>query len=113
MKIRRVVAGGLVGLAMLGLAACGTDVTQGLVTGKKYTPESHYTEWLPVYGTTCTQSGTTTSCHQYIVMWTPTKQTDPECWELDLQDGKHTGSVCVSHKDYDAAKVGSFWGKSK
>jgi hypothetical protein len=42
-------------------------------------------------------------------MYIPISQTDPECWRLDLRDGKKTGHVCVSKSAWEKAKKGGTW----
>lgn len=95
------------------LVGCGADVTQGTVTGKAFVPVRHWTYLDPIYATACSGSGSSFSCHQYIVTYMPVEETDPECWKLSLLDGKNKGSICVSQSEWDGAKVGTYWGAAK
>ncbi|WP_158881933.1 hypothetical protein [Amycolatopsis anabasis] len=94
MRRKASIVGLLVGGAFF-VAGC-SSVTSGTVTGKEYEPET--TVLVP----TCTIYDSKGMC----VIWTPLPFTDPECWRLDLDDGKATGSVCVSRQDYDRYKKG-------
>lgn len=85
------------------LAGCGSTLEHGTVTGKKYTPASSHTDLVPIYSTSCDSKG---YCSSQISMWVPQLVYDAECYELKLQDGKKTGSVCVSPQEYEKTKIG-------
>jgi hypothetical protein len=48
-------------------------------------------------------------CHTTVVGYVPITSTDPECWRLDLRDGKKTGHVCVSKSAWEKARKGEQW----
>jgi hypothetical protein len=91
------------------LTGCGSDLDHGTITGKRYVPEDTYTYMQPIYTTQCSGSGSSQVCYSTISMYIPISQTDPECWRLDLRDGKKTGHVCVSKSAWEKAKPGGSW----
>jgi hypothetical protein len=91
------------------LTGCGSDIEHGEITGKKYVPENTYTYMMPIYTTQCSGSGTSQVCYSTVSMYIPTTETDPECWQLNLRDGKKTGHVCVSEAAWKKAKKGEQW----
>jgi ABC-type oligopeptide transport system substrate-binding subunit len=96
-------------MGALTLTACSSSLDHGTITGKKYVPENSYTYMQPVYTQQCTGSGSTRVCTQMLTAMIPIEMTDPECWRLNLRDGKETGHVCVSKETWEAAKVGGTW----
>ncbi|MFF1701228.1 hypothetical protein [Streptomyces sp. NPDC058252] len=93
----------------LALTACGSDVSHGTITGKQHVRAHTYTYMEPIYTTQCTGSGASQVCYSTISMYLPVTETDPECWRLDLRDGKKTGHVCVSKTAWEKAKKGEQW----
>jgi hypothetical protein len=104
---RRITAA-LTAAATAGLTACG-GITHGTITSKEYRPQSQYIQMEQIYGSRCSSSRKSYSCTTTVTTWIPVTITDPDCWELHLRSGKHTGSVCVSQQDYEAARIGGTW----
>lgn len=88
------------------LGACTAPVTTGRVIGKTYTPAHYASVYVPVYRTVCDYSGQ--HCSQRDESYY-TQQWQPADYELQLQKGKHTGSVAVDAHTWDTTKVGSQW----
>jgi hypothetical protein len=93
----------------LTLTGCGSDISHGTITGKKYEPAETYTYMQPITMPQCSGSGTSQICTTTVVGYVPITSTDPECWRLNLSDGKKTGHVCVSKEAWNKAKKGEQW----
>lgn len=81
------------------LAACGSGLSHGTVTGKSYdAPWTYYNNECMSYGKygNCTFSITVPVYY-------------PADYELQLKDGKQTGSVEVDEGTWDTARVGEQW----
>jgi hypothetical protein len=91
------------------LTGCGSDLDHGTITSKQYEPEDHWTYQQPQYMTNCTTVNKVTTCSQTLTGFIPIPMTDPECWRLNLRDGKETGHVCVSKEAWNTAKKGDDW----
>lgn len=95
---RRILAtAGLLFGGALFLAGC-SSISSGTVTGKTYEPGFFLT---------------TTVCSGQPVICTPILSWIPECYRLDLDDGKDTGDVCVSEEDYAAYRAGDHYPRAR
>lgn len=94
---------------VLTLSGCSAGISHGEIAGKKYVPAETYTYMQPITTMQCSGSGATHMCHTTVVGYVPITSTDPECWRLDLRDGKKTGHVCVSKSAWEKARKGEQW----
>lgn len=112
--MRRLVA---VVAAVLMLAACGSGVDSGRVTGKIYIPEHDWVYMQPLYTQSCVYNATTKSqsCTQILSGYLPVQERDPECYRLYLirENDRKTGHVCIDALTYLKTKVGSYYGNGR
>lgn len=81
------------------LAACGSGMNHGTVTGKQVNPGYTY------YIHECVSYTKYGSCRISI----PMPQYMPTEYVLDLKDGQQTGTVDVDQASWDAATIGQQW----
>lgn len=100
--------------ALVALTGCQSDkdtdgaVKTGTVIAKKYIPEETHSEQVPIYGVIC--SGNPSVCTPTIVSWYTSDRTEPECWQLKLNDSKgRIGPVCVSKEVYIRTNEGDLY----
>jgi hypothetical protein len=91
------------------LTGCGSDISHGTITSKTYVPEKDWVYMQPITMPQCSGSGTSQICSSVVTGYIPIDESDPECWRLNLRDGKKTGWVCVSKAAWEKAKKGEQW----
>ena len=93
---RRIAAAAILAAAPL-LAACGSGLNHGTITGKQVNPAYYYTYWQSVY------------CGKGCWVHYPVQEYMPTEYVLDLKDGKQTGTADVDEASWDAAYIGEYW----
>ena len=97
--MRRGIAALLLAVGLgLGLAACSSGPTSGVVTEKLYTPAESYTLYIPM------------PCGKGCFIIVPIHEDDPPTWSLQLKDHGQTGWVNVDQQTYDDIQVGAYYG---
>lgn len=109
---RSIAALAAVPVAVLLLAACGSDPVHGTITEKEYKRGTTTYTTEPVTRSECSTTRkngkTKKSCHQ--VKTGTTKRVEhhkKECYQIELDNDAH--ELCISKSKWDKVRVGDKW----